>query len=48
MLVTEVLLAPENVMVALGIGGVAVSTGVIVAADAGPTIVTVAPEAVAL
>jgi len=45
---TIVLLLPENVMVEVGSGGVVVTTGTTPDTEAGPLIVTVLPEAVAL
>lgn len=45
---TAVLFVPENVTVALGIGGVVVMTGNTPAAELGPRIVTVLPDEVAL
>lgn len=47
MLVTDVLTEPLNVIVALGNAGVALTTGRTAAADPGPVIVTVLPDAVA-
>jgi hypothetical protein len=46
--VTIELELPVKVMVAVGSGGVVVMTGATPATDAGPVIVTVLPEAVAL